>query len=190
MSNICSWLWSSPSNIELIFFPLALSYIAKVDVIADPFGSDHPPVVLELETAVSAVPKPARRINTGDVSWAGFHKYLEADLPRLRGSLGSGVPPATVYDEFIRMVLQHLLSCGSVRRDISEGRRRTQPLWWSKECKDKIRERRGSYKAYYRDQTLDTKAGFKKIDSEVKIFLRRLLLPRVLRIHGSFTSYK
>ena len=96
---------SSPSNIDLIYFPLALSYIAKVDVIADPFGSDHLPVVLELETAVSSVLKPTRRINTGDVSWARFHEYLEADLPKLRGSLGSIVP--RLGD---RHYMSHLLS--------------------------------------------------------------------------------
>ena len=120
---------SSPSNIDLIFCPLAPSYIAKVDVIADPFGSDHLPVVLELETAVSAASRPTCRINTEDVSWARFHGHLEADLPRLRGSLESAIPLATVYDEFVRTVLEHLLSCGAVRRDDSARGRRTQPLW-------------------------------------------------------------
>ena len=118
----CPGSGSSPSNIDLIFCPLALFSIAKVQVIDDPFGSDHLPVVLELETAVSAMSRPTCRINTGDMTWARFHELLEADLPRLRGSLESGVPPVTVYD---------------------------------------------------REQTAEKKAEFKKIDSEVKIFLRR-----------------
>ena len=124
----------SPSNVDLIFCPLALPCIAKVEVIDDPFGSDHLPVVLELVSAVSAVSRRTNRINTGDVSWARFHEHLEADLPRLRGSLEAGVPPSTVYDEFVRMVLEHLRSCGAVRRDDPARRRRTQPLRWSKEC--------------------------------------------------------
>ena len=47
-----------------------------------------------------------------------------------------------------------------------------QPLWWSKECDDKIKESKSSYKAYYRDQTAERQAEFKRLDSEVKNFLR------------------
>ena len=164
---------SSPSNIDLILCPLAMFSFAKVEVIDDPFGSNHLPVVLELETVVSAASRPTSRINTGDVAWPRFHELLKADLPRLQGSLESGVRPMAVYDEFVRIVREHLLGCGAVRRDDSASKRRPQPLWWSKECEDKIGERRKSYKDYYREQTAEKKAEFKKIDSEVKIFLRR-----------------
>ena len=142
-------------------------------MVADPFGSDHLPVVLELESAVFAVPKPTCRINTREVSWARFHEHLEVELPSLYESLRSGVPPATVYDDFIRTVLRHLLRFGATRRDGSAKRRRIKPLWWPREFEDKIKERRSCYKAFYRDQTAEKKAKFKSLNSEVKIFLRR-----------------
>ena len=141
-------------------------------MVARPFGSDHRSVVLELELTVSAVPKPTCCINTKEVSWAEFQERLEVELPCLCESLRSGVPPAAVYDEFIQTVLRHLLEFGATRRDGSAKRRRMQPLWWSRECEDKIRERRSCYKAYYRDQTTKRKAEFKRLDSDVKIFLR------------------
>ena len=52
---------SSPSNIDLILGPLILFHLASVEVVADPFGLDHLPVVLELASAISAVPRPSRR---------------------------------------------------------------------------------------------------------------------------------
>ena len=142
-------------------------------MVAAPFGSDHFPMVLKFESAVSAVPKPTCRIDTREVSWARFHEPLEVELPSLCESLKSRVPPATVYDEFIRRVLRHLLRFGVTRRDGSARRRRIQPLWWSRECEDKIKERRSCYKAYYSDQTAEKKAEFKRLDSKVKIFLKR-----------------
>ena len=107
-----------------------------------------------------------------EVSWFVFHERLEVELPRLYVSLGTGVSLAAVYDEFIQAVLRHLLESGATRPDSTAKRRRVQPLWWSRECEDKIKERRSCYKVYYRDQSADGKAVFKKVDSEVKIFLR------------------
>ena len=69
-------LGSSPSNIDLIFCPLAVFSFAKIEVIDDPYGSDHLPVVLALETGVSAEPRPTSRINIGDVTWSRFHELL------------------------------------------------------------------------------------------------------------------
>ena len=130
---------ASLSNIDLILYPLFLSHLAKVEVVADPFGSDHLPLVLELASAVTAVPKPSCRINIKEVQWTEFHERIEGELPRLNESLWSGVPPSVVYDDFIRVVLGHLLELGATRRDGSTKRRKLQPLWWSKECENKIR---------------------------------------------------
>ena len=116
-------------------------------MVVDPFGSVHLPVMLELQSAVSTVPKPTCRINTKEVSWTRFHECLEVELLRLCESLRSGVPPAAVYDEFIQVVLRQLLEFGATSRD-SVRRRRIQPLWWSSECENKIRERISCYEAY------------------------------------------
>ena len=48
-------------------------------MVSDPFGSDHLPVVLALESVVSAVPKPTSRVNTRELYWSAFHERLEAD---------------------------------------------------------------------------------------------------------------
>ena len=102
-----------------------------------------------------------------------FHERIEGELPRLHRSLWSGVISSAVYDDFIRLVLAILLEQGATRREGLTKRKRTQPLWWSEECDAKIRERRNCYKAYYKDQTAERKAEFKRLDSEVKIFLRK-----------------
>ena len=142
-------------------------------MVSDPFDSDHLPVVLVLESAVSAVPKPTCRINTREVFWSVFHERLEVELPRLYKSLGTGVSLAALYDEFIQAVLKHLLESGTTRPDGTTKRWRVQRLWLSRECEEKMKERRSCYKTYYRDQSAERKAKFKKVDSEVKIFLRR-----------------
>ena len=65
-------------------------------MVSDPFGSYNLPVVLALESTVSAVPKPTCRNNTREVSWSALHKRLEVELPRLYESLDAGIPPAAV----------------------------------------------------------------------------------------------
>ena len=142
-------------------------------MVADPFGSDHLPVVLELASAISTVPRPSCRINIREVHWTKFHERIEGELPRLHESLRSGVMPSAVYDEFIRLILAILLEQGATRREGSTKRKRAQPLWLSEECNAKIRERRNCYKAYYKDQTAERKGEFKRLNSEVKIFLIR-----------------
>ena len=160
---------ATPSNIDLIFCPLSIFHLARGDVVSDPCGSDHLPVVLTLGSAVSAVPRPSCRINTREVSWSAFHERLDAELPRLRGSLGADIAPAAVYGEFMRVVLRHLLDSGAKRPEGTGKKRRTQPLWWSKECEQKIRERRDSYKAYYGEQTAERKAEFKRVLREAGV---------------------
>ena len=59
---------------------------------------------------------------------------------------------------------------GATRREDLTKRKSAQPLGWSKECYDKIREKRHCYDAYSRDQIAGRKAEFKRLDSEVKIF--------------------
>ena len=46
--NVHHISWGCSRNIDLIFCPLSLSRLARVDVVSDPFGSDHLPVVLAL----------------------------------------------------------------------------------------------------------------------------------------------
>ena len=100
--------------------------------------------MLEVSSSISAVPGLSCRINIREV-----------------------------YDDFMRLVLEILLEQGASRREGTTKRRRAQPLWWSEECDAKIRERRNFYKAYNREQTAEWKAEFKRMDSEVKLFLRR-----------------
>ena len=61
-------------------------------MVSDPFGSDHLPMVMALESAVSAVPKPTCRINTREVSWSAFQERLEVELPRLYEVIGCRHP--------------------------------------------------------------------------------------------------
>ena len=164
---------STPSNIDLIFCPLSFDNLTNVEVISDPFGSDHLPVVLELSSSIAAVPRLSCRINIREVQWSKFHQEVEGRLPRLYESLWTGTGPSVIYNEFIRLVLEILLEQGTSRREGTTRRRRAQPLWWSEECDARIRERRGCYKAYYKEKTAERKAEFKRMDSEVKLFLRR-----------------
>ena len=78
---------STPSNIDLIFCPLSFAHLANVEVISDPFGSDHLHVVLEWCSSDAAIPRLSCRINIREVQWSKFHEEVEGRLPRLYESL-------------------------------------------------------------------------------------------------------
>ena len=131
---------STPSNIDLIFCPLSFAHLASVEVIEDPFGSDHLPVVLELSSSIAAVPRISCRINVGEVQLPKFREGVDVWLPRLSEALRSGSEPSAVYDEFIRSVRETLLEQGASGSGGTTRRRRAQPLWWSADCDAKIRQ--------------------------------------------------
>ena len=105
---------STPSNIDLIFCPLSFAHLASVEVIADPFGSDHLPVVLELSSSIAAISRLSCRINVGEVQWPKFREEPDVWLPRLSEALRSGSEPSAVYDEFIRLMWETLLERGGL----------------------------------------------------------------------------
>ena len=76
-----------PSNIDLIFCPLSLFHLANAEVVADSFGSDHLPVVLELNSAISAVQGRPVVLTSGRFSGLDFMSVSRASC---RGYLSLG----------------------------------------------------------------------------------------------------
>ena len=65
-----------------------------------------------------------------------------------------------------------LEASGAYRPCSLRGKRKAQPLWWNPQCDAALARRRSVLKDYLRDQTRLGRAAFRRIDGEVKRFLR------------------
>ena len=81
--------------------------------------------------------------------------------------------PAVVYAEFLALTTNLLERCGAYRPSALPGKRKVQPLWWNLDCDDAIARRRDALKRYTACQTREERVRCRKIDGEVKRFLRR-----------------
>ena len=81
--------------------------------------------------------------------------------------------PAVVYAEFLALITGLLERCGAYCPSALPGKRKVQPLWWNPDCDDAIARRRDALKRYTACQTREERVRCRKIDGEVKRFLRR-----------------
>ena len=98
---------------------------------------------------------------------------VDEGLPSIGLALDGCSDPAALYSEFFALITGALERCGAYRPSSLPGRRRTQPLRWSSECDAAIARRRDALKRYIACQTRDERAACRRIDGEVKRFLRR-----------------
>ena len=87
-------------------------------------------------------------------------------------SLELGDDPRSIYGDFLTGVSSALEACGAYRPSSLRGKRKAQPLWWNPQCDAAIARRRSAIKAYLCDQTKLGKVEFRRIDEEVKRFLK------------------
>ena len=100
-----------------------------------------------------------------------FYCVATSTLTPLCGVLVSS--PAVVYAEFLALTTGMLERCGAYRPSSLPGKRKVQPLWWNSECDDAIARKRDALRRYTACQTREERVLCKRIDDEVKRFLRR-----------------
>ena len=173
LSTLLPVLGRSAGNLDLVFYPASRIGTASVRVTGDTHGSDHFLLVGDLSVSLLYCRSNSNRLNTKNVDWSRFHEQLDASL--MTCSWAADVPrdPGVVYAEFLALITRPLERCGAYRPSSLPGKRKVQPLWWNSDCDDAIARRRDALKRYAACQTREERARCRKIDGEVKRFLRR-----------------
>ena len=124
----------------------------------------------------------SNRFNIKNVDWVRFREVVDEGLLSLSLALDSCSDPAALYSDFFALITGALERCGAYRPSSLPGKRRFQPLWWNSECNAAIARRRDALREYIACQTRDERAACRRIDGEVKRFLRK-------QKHLSFVSF-
>ena len=102
-----------------------------------------------------------------------FCELLNDSLSTCSWAADGSRDPAAVYAEFLALTTGTLERCGAYRPSSLPGKREVQPLWWNPECDDAIARRRDALKRYTARQTREERVRCRRIDGEVKRFLKR-----------------
>ena len=160
------------NNLDLVFLSSSLFHLAACRVGDDSFGSDHLPVFCSLDTTLQYVRSCGRRFNIKNLDWPSFRDRCDDFARDLMPQLDSSADPARIFEAFLSGVSAALETSGAYRPSSLRGRRKDQPLWWNSQCDEALERRRSALREYLRHQTRSGKAEFRRVDGEVKRFLR------------------
>ena len=160
------------NNLDLVFLPSSLFHLASCRVGDDSFGSDHLPVFCSLDTTLQYVRSGGRRFNIKNLDWPCFRARCDDFARDLMPQLESSADPPRIFEAFLSGVSSALEAAGAYRPSSLRGRRKAQPLWWNPRCDEALERTRSALREYLRNQTRPGKAEFRRVDGEVKRFLR------------------
>lgn len=101
-----------------------------------------------------------------------FGTRIDSFVETLEHNLIEKDQPLEIYKLFIENMIQCLTDSRAYFPSRLRGMRRTQPLWWDKECDHALVRRREARKEFLRLQSDFNRTRFNEIDNEVKWFLR------------------
>ena len=127
-------------------------------------------------------PSTSNRFNAKNVDWIRFRELVDDGL-RGTGMAPDGCSdPVVSYSKFFYLITRTVERCGAYRPSSAPGKRKSRPLWWDSECDAAILRRREALRTYTTSQTREGRATCRRVDEEVKRFLRR-------QKHLSFISF-
>ena len=148
----------------------------------DILGSDHFLVLGDLGVSPRYARSTSSQLNTKNVDWFRFWELVDDGLLALDLAADGCSDPAVLCSRFFGLITRSLERCGAYRPSSLPGKRRFQPLWWNSECDAAIGKRREALRKYTACQTRKERASCRRVDEEVKRFLRR-------QKHLSFVSF-
>lgn len=160
------------SNLDLIFVLPEIHHLFTWDVTGDHFGSDHVLITSSFSCEPSYCKASTIRYNVRSVDWSLFRERADECVTGLSVALDSGDSPLGIYDAFVSGMVNSVEASGGFLPSLSSRKCKSRPLWWSPECDVAIERRRESNRAYWRNQTRENELEARRVDLEVKWFLR------------------
>ncbi|EZA61801.1 hypothetical protein X777_09422 [Ooceraea biroi] len=94
-----------PSNIDLVFASSNIADTVTCSQHTDTWGSDHFPIVVDIESDTEIYNKKINRLSTKKTDWKLFQRTLHEDLEQQETVL-KGIPPLESYDQFYQIVVR------------------------------------------------------------------------------------
>ena len=163
----------SDGNLDLFFLTSSRVGVASAWVTEDTLGSDHFLVLGDLGVSPRYARSTSNRFNTKNVDWIRFRELVDDGLRGIDMAPDGCSDPVVSYSKFFYLTTRTLERCGAYHPSSLPGKRKSQPLWWNSECEAAILIRREALRMYTTSQTREGRATCRRVDEEVKSFLRR-----------------
>ena len=144
------------SNIDLSFSSTAIAMLSNWYVSDDKRGSDHFPIVLEVNTRLTPSIKPDYRYNLKKMDWTKFTELLNKKKPFFNSDEFLGLDPIARYDSFINFINESILqslprakanlsaSSNNIKVKANRGNVKSNCVWWNKDCDKVVRQRKAA----------------------------------------------
>lgn len=173
-STYCSPITGKKSSIDLSFSSPSVFSNFKWDVIDNPYGSDHLPVLISLTSPPKVIPTKPRRWKLHLADWALFKE---------RASLDKIVSDNLSIDELNEAITNCILTAARVAIPQSSGVvKENHKIWYTQECRDAKRRQNKAWGIFRRYPTQENFIKFKKFRAKAR-YIRR----NAEKLHGKVT---
>lgn len=169
----------SESNIDLSFISPSLGMSSSWTVLDDSWGSDHMPIIIEIDIQASTTKKNDYRYNLRKVDWQIFYNYLENAKNSFMGLEFLNADVSVRYERFIDSLINAIEFSLPMQKNkqidqIQQNVRKTKPvcIWWNEECERAVRIRKAKFKSLKHKMSREQFFEFKKCDAKTKAILR------------------
>lgn len=144
-----------------------LSFYCKWDTDSEPYGSDHYPILLQVQHPQFLVKRPSKSLQPARSTkwkinpekWGDYQtKCLEE-----KGRLST-----TQLSEVITKCIEFAANETFLPSTSKKQRRRPIPLWWTRECEEAVMLRTSAIQTYRQNKTMEHYLTYQKLAAECK----------------------
>ena len=169
------------SNIDLTFISTGLAINSNWYVTDDKKGSDHFPIIIEVNAKIIFTQKPDYRYNLKKMDWGNFISLLNSKKSYFNSDEFLNLDPLSRYDNFIEVLNDSILESlpknkknQSTPTNIALKNNNSKPncLWWNDNCDKVIRQRKAAVLSIKHRFTMDKFIEVKRIEALTKKTLK------------------
>lgn len=167
----------TPSNIDLFFGPAGMVDKIECEQAQDTWGSDHYPIIGNIDTEIWRYRKKSNRVSTKKTNWKEYTSTVSRILEKegyLKILKDKELCTSLRYEKFVEVMLKAVdyLSGRSTstrgkneerKRKEKEIRKKGQPCrWWDRECEEAINERKQALREFNKNKTMHNFIEYKR----------------------------
>nr|CAH7721985.1 unnamed protein product [Callosobruchus chinensis] len=159
----------SPAAVDLTFVSPDIAHLISWEVLTDPMGSDHFPILLTLNTNIDRnVINPATKWNDNRAHWMTFQSTMNNKI--INSNFGTNN-----NDEMLEMFKTAISEAADASMPQKKPFKPKVPnqIWWDDECRKTIAKRKETLNNYKRLSNMENYIAYKNIEAATKVLLKR-----------------
>lgn len=150
------------SNIDLVFSTMSVADKINVKVYDETFGSDHYPILLDVDARKQTYHKPSYKLKSLKTNWEKFENDLTLEYSCFLSKDYDMLLPSEKYDFFVN-IITNAVKVATPRKKNHTKRRAGNPVpWWDADCNKIKRLRRASFKKWEFSNNLEDLIDYNK----------------------------